>query len=121
MSSKTFWIAFISGVTAGAIVALLYAPQSGEDTRKKIGRAYDEAEDYAEEAGEYLKEQADRLGKEAQSAYKKGVSQLDDAYAKATEALSDAYSTAKEQLATAADSALDQAQAVTKKSSSLVG
>ena len=120
MSSKSFWIAFLSGLTAGSIVALLYAPQSGEETRKKIGQAYDDAGDYVEETASQLKDQAERLTKEANATYKKGVQQLDEAYTKATEALTAAYSDAKEKLASVADDALDQVEASTKKARSLV-
>jgi gas vesicle protein len=35
-SSKLIW--FLSGAAIGAAVALLYAPQSGEQTRDQIGR-----------------------------------------------------------------------------------
>ena len=120
MSSKSFWIAFLSGITAGSIVALLYAPQSGEETRKKIGQAYDDAGDYVEETAGQLKDQAERLTKEANAAYKNGVQQLDDAYSKATDALNTAYSEAKEKLASVADDALDQVKTSAKKASSLV-
>lgn len=120
MSSKSFWIAFISGLTAGSIVALLYAPQSGEETRKKIGKAYDEAEDYVEDAGDYLKDKAERLSKEAQTTYKKRVSQLDEAYSKATESLNAAYSDAKDKLAGLADTALEHVDTAAKKGRSLV-
>lgn len=120
MSSKSFWIAFISGLTAGSIVALLYAPQSGEETRKKIGKAYDEAGDYVEDAGDYLKDKAERLSKEAQATYTKSVSQLDEAYAKATDSLAAAYSDAKDKLAGLTDTALDQVDTAKKKTRSLV-
>ena len=120
MSSKSFWIAFIAGTTAGAIVALLYAPQTGEKTRRQIGRAYDEAGDSMEEAADYVKDQAERLSKEANAAYKQGVKQLDEAYSKATDALNEAYSDAKEKLAGVADVALDNVETITKKARSLV-
>ncbi len=120
MSRKNFWIAFITGVAAGAVVALLYAPQDGKNTRKKIGRAYDDAEDYVEDAADYLKDQAERLAKEANSVYKKGVKQLDEAYSKASDALTDAYSDAKDKFADVADTALDGVHAATKKARSLV-
>jgi gas vesicle protein len=120
MTNKTFWIAFLSGLTAGAVVALLYAPQDGKATRKKIGRAYDDAEDYIEDAGDFLKDQAERLSKEAAYAYKKGAKQIDEAYSKASDALTDAYSTAKDKLSDVADVALDNVQAATKKARSLV-
>ena len=120
MSSKSFWIAFISGITAGSIVALLYAPQSGDETRKKIGKAYDDAEDYVGDAGDYLKDQAERLSKEAQSSYKKRVNQLDEAYASATDSLTSAYNDAKDKLASLADTTVDAVQTTAKKGSSLV-
>jgi gas vesicle protein len=119
MSNKTFWTAFITGLTAGAVVALLYAPQDGKTTRKKIGRAYDDAEDYIEDAGDYLKDQADRLSKEAAYAYKKGVKQLDEAYSKASDALNDAYASTKDKLSDVTDIALDNVQTATKKARSL--
>jgi gas vesicle protein len=120
MSSKSFWIAFIAGTTAGAIVALLYAPQTGAKTRKQLGRAYDEAGDTIEDATDYVKDQAERLSKEANSAYKKGVKQLDDAYSKAIDALNDSYADAKDKLVSVADVAIDNVETITKKARSLV-
>jgi gas vesicle protein len=38
MSAKNYWLAFGIGVSAGAAIALLYAPQSGDRTRKNISR-----------------------------------------------------------------------------------
>lgn len=118
--NKSFWIALVTGLTAGSIVALLYAPQSGEEMRKKIGKAYDEAGDYVDDAGDYLKDQAERLSKEAQATYKQSVSQLDEAYSKASESLTAAYSDAKEKLAGLADTTQDQVDTLTKKGRSLV-
>lgn len=46
-----FW-AFMAGLLAGGVAALLYAPAKGEDTRKKIREtaedAYHKGEDYYE-------------------------------------------------------------------------
>jgi gas vesicle protein len=78
MSAKGYWIAFAVGVTAGAAVALLYAPQSGVKTRKQLRKGVEDAGDYLEDAGDYLKDQAERLTREAQKAYKRGVSQVGD-------------------------------------------
>ena len=36
MSAKNYWFAFGIGVTAGAAIALLYAPQTGTKTRKQL-------------------------------------------------------------------------------------
>ena len=120
MSSKSFWIAFLTGLTAGSVVALLYAPQTGEQTRKKIGKVYDDASDYVDETSHYVSDQAERLSKEAQSSYKERVQDLDDAYAKATDSLSSAYAEAKDKLASLADTALGQVQDAAKKTRSLV-
>jgi gas vesicle protein len=65
MSAKQVWFAFGLGITAGAAVALLYAPQSGTRTRKQLKKSIDEGVDYLEDAAEYLKEQAEALSKEA--------------------------------------------------------
>ena len=120
MSSRSFWIAFVTGLTAGSVMALLYAPQSGKEARKKIGKAYDDATDYVDETSHYVKDQAERLSKEAQSSYKERVQDLDDAYAKATDSLSSAYADAKDKLARIADTAFGQVQDVAKKGRSLV-
>ncbi|HEY0784512.1 MAG TPA: YtxH domain-containing protein, partial [Acidobacteriaceae bacterium] len=36
MNGLKFWAAFSIGVAAGALVALICAPQAGEETRKQI-------------------------------------------------------------------------------------
>ena len=63
MSAKGVWIAFGLGVSAGAAVALLYAPQAGEKTRRQIKRNINDGVDYLEDAADYLKEQADYLAR----------------------------------------------------------
>jgi len=70
MNGKSFWIVFGTGVAIGATVALLYAPQSGVVTRKRLRHGIEDAEEHLEDAGDYLKEQADKLSKEAQKAFK---------------------------------------------------
>jgi gas vesicle protein len=90
MSSKGIWIAFGLGVSAGAAVALLYAPQSGVRTRKQLKRNFDEGVDYLEEAATYLKEQADYLSREAQKAIKRTKGQVGDVVDKVTDAAADA-------------------------------
>jgi gas vesicle protein len=68
-------VAFMLGAIAGAAVALLVAPASGEETRRKLGEKAREGRDKAEEAArqgrEFLRNQRDGLstaferGKEA--------------------------------------------------------
>jgi len=79
MSAKGYWVAFLVGVSAGATVALLYAPDSGVRTRRRIGKSIDDGVDYLEDAADYLREQAETLSKQAQTALKRTRSQVDDA------------------------------------------
>jgi gas vesicle protein len=90
MSAKGIWIAFGLGVSAGAAVALLYAPQPGAKTRKQLRRGIDDGVDYLEDAAGYLKEQADHLAKEAQKTIKRARGQVDDAVDKASGAVAGA-------------------------------
>jgi gas vesicle protein len=86
MSAKNVWIAFGLGVSAGAAVALLYAPQSGVRTRRQLKKNFDEGVDYLEDAAGYLREQADYLSKEAQKTIKRTKGQVEDVVDKVTDA-----------------------------------
>jgi gas vesicle protein len=86
MSAKNVWIAFGLGVSAGAAVALLYAPQSGERTRRQLKKNIDEGVDYLEDAADYLRQQADYLSKEAQKTIKRTKGQVEDVVDKVTDA-----------------------------------
>ena len=90
MSAKGYWFAFVVGVSAGATVALLYAPESGVKTRKRIGRKIEDGVDTLEDAAEYLKEQAESLSKQAQATLKQTRGQVDDAVEKAGDMVSGA-------------------------------
>lgn len=90
MSAKGIWIAFGVGVTAGAAVALLYAPQAGVKTRRQIRRNIDDGIDYLEDAATHLKEQAETLRKEAQKTFRRTKGQVEDVVEKASEAVSGA-------------------------------
>ena len=114
MSAKGIWIAFGIGAVAGAAVALLYAPQSGERTRKKLGRAYDEATDYLEDASDYLKDQAERVARQSKKLYGQGVDSASDVYDSAansysnvSDKLGDAFGSVADSLSTAKDKATE--------------
>ena len=78
MSAKGFWIAFGTGIATGAAIALLYAPQRGLRTRRQLMKGFGGATDYLTHAGDYLKDQAERLSREAQAAYRKGMNQASE-------------------------------------------
>ena len=58
-------VAFAIGAIAGAAVALLFAPASGEETRKRLAEkakeGRDKAESVAREGREYFNRQRDNL------------------------------------------------------------
>ena len=90
MSTKGVWIAFGIGVTAGAAVSLLYAPQSGVKTRRQLKRNIDDGVDNLEDAAGYLREQAEYLSREAQKTIKRTKGQVGDVVDNATGAVTDA-------------------------------
>ena len=94
MRHKEFWMALSLGALAGAIAALLYAPQTGEKTRKQLKRGLEDAGGALEEAGDYLKDQAERLAQEAQKLIDRGKGQWGEAVDAATDYASGALKTA---------------------------
>jgi len=85
MSAKGIWIAFGLGVAAGSAVALLYAPQTGDRTRRQLKKNINDGVDYLEDAAAYLKEQADYLSKEAQKTIKRTRGQVNDVVDRVTD------------------------------------
>ena len=67
---KAVW--FMAGIAIGATIALLYAPASGEVTRRRIGRKAEEGRAALAESGKEMLER----GKEM---YEKGRRLADDA------------------------------------------
>jgi gas vesicle protein len=65
-SAGSVLVAFALGALAGAAVALLYAPASGEDTRRKLAEKAREgrerAEALAREGREFIERQRETLG-----------------------------------------------------------
>jgi gas vesicle protein len=95
MTLKNFALVFGIGASLGAAVALLYAPQTGVVTRKKLKRGAEDAADYLEDAAGYLKEQAEKLTGEAQKIAKKTKGQFDDYVDQAGELVAGAVKSAK--------------------------
>jgi len=78
-SNREFWIALGVGALAGGVVALLYAPQSGTQTRKKLRRGIEDAGEALEDAGDYLRDQAEYLSREAQKLIERSKGQFEEA------------------------------------------
>ena len=68
--SKLVW--FVAGAAIGATIALLFAPTSGEELRKKIGEKSREGRDTLAESGRDMIDKGREL-------YEKGRKMADDA------------------------------------------
>jgi gas vesicle protein len=64
--------AFVLGALAGAAVALLVAPSSGEETRRMLGERAREGRDKAEEAARQSREFLDRQRQNLSNAVERG-------------------------------------------------
>lgn len=95
MCAKNYWLAFGIGVSAGAAIALLYAPQTGVKTRKRLRKGVEGAGDYLVDAGDYLKEQAEKFSEEAQKAMKRSKGTVESAVDKAGDMVHGAIRTAQ--------------------------
>lgn len=68
--SKLGW--FIAGAAIGAAVALLYAPKSGRDTRRYLGKAIPQGREAMEASGRDLMDKGKEL-------YERGKEMAEDA------------------------------------------
>ena len=80
MDTWKFWMAFGVGVAAGAAVALLYAPQPGDRTRKQIKRGLEDASDQIKSTAEDFSEKAEQYGKQAERVIRRGREVVDDTH-----------------------------------------
>lgn len=67
MSAGKFFTAFFIGAAAGAVVALIYAPQSGAKTRRQIRRTFEDARGYIKDTAETINDQAGKCMKRGKS------------------------------------------------------
>src|SRR5271168_3433661 len=73
---------FLVGLGIGALVGILFAPKSGEETRDYLSSKADEGRDYAQRKARELRERAEDLierSKEIMARQKDGVSAAVDA------------------------------------------
>ncbi len=52
---------FLVGLGVGALIGVLFAPKSGEETREYLSKRADEGKDYAQRKARELRERADEL------------------------------------------------------------
>jgi gas vesicle protein len=52
---------FLVGVGIGALIGVLFAPKSGEETREYLSKRADEGRDFAQKKAKELRERADEL------------------------------------------------------------
>ncbi len=73
---------FLVGLGIGALVGILFAPKSGEETREYLTSKADEGRDYAQKKARELRERAEDLierSKEIMSRQKEAISTAVDA------------------------------------------
>jgi gas vesicle protein len=81
MNAVRYWAVFSLGVAAGAAAALIYAPQTGEKTRKQ-------------DASDYIKDASDDLSKHATRVYKTTIDKAGDVASRVSSVASNVSSAA---------------------------
>jgi gas vesicle protein len=73
---------FLVGLGIGALVGILFAPKSGEETREYLSKRADQGKEYAQRKAQELRERADDLverGKQVAARQKESLSAAVDA------------------------------------------
>lgn len=74
---STLW--FFAGMAIGATIALLYAPDSGEETRKRIRKAARQGADRLADSGRQLVDRGRELAEEANEMMERGRTLINEA------------------------------------------
>jgi gas vesicle protein len=77
---------FLVGLGVGALVGILFAPKSGEDTREYLSKKADEGRDFAQRKAKELRERADDLIERSKDAANRGKDSISAAVEGAREA-----------------------------------
>ncbi len=70
---------FLVGMGIGALLGILFAPKSGEETREYLTRRADEGKDYAQRKARELRERADDLLERGRDTVEAGRDSINDA------------------------------------------
>jgi len=65
MSSGKVMLGILAGITAGAIIGILFAPDKGSETRKKL---YTKGDEYAEELKDKFNEFVENISQKCEEA-----------------------------------------------------
>jgi gas vesicle protein len=69
---------FLAGIGIGAVVALLFAPQSGEETRKQIAEKAQDGKDFVAHKGREIRKQAEDIVDQGKDLVSKQKARLAD-------------------------------------------
>ncbi len=90
-SSSLLW--FLAGIGIGAAAALLYAPQSGDETREALRSRAEEGRDYVKERARRAKMEADQWVERSKDAVAQQKEQIRSAFEAGRQAYKEATST----------------------------
>ncbi|MHB8654516.1 MAG: YtxH domain-containing protein [Terriglobia bacterium] len=95
-NGSTNLLYFLAGASIGAVVALLYAPQSGKKTREYISDRAEEGKDYLKDRSKELREQAEDYVERGKDLVSQQVERGKDLVARQKEQLSAALEAVKD-------------------------
>jgi len=81
-----FLAGFLLGAVAGAAMALLFAPQTGEETRRQLKERGIELKDKADEISAQVRERAEEASARSRIVLEERVAQLEEAVAEGKKA-----------------------------------
>jgi len=82
---------FLVGMGIGALLGILFAPKSGEETREYLTRRADEGRDYAQRKARELRERAEDLIERSKEIMARQKDAISNAVGSAVEAGAEAY------------------------------
>ena len=76
--TSTATISFLAGMGVGAVIALLYAPKSGKETRELINRKAEEGSDYIAAKSRELRKRAEDVAEDMVEKGRRAAEELAD-------------------------------------------